>query len=42
MTDERLNSLMVLGIQAKRAQSLNLDKVVDKFKDMYPNMRIAL
>ena len=42
MTVERLNSLMVLGIQAKRAQSLNLDKVVDKFKDMYPNMRIAL
>ena len=38
----RLNSLMVLGIQSKRAQSLNLDKVVDKFKDMHPNIRIAL
>ena len=42
MTDARLNSLMLLGIQSKRANSLNLDTVIDNFKCKFPNCRISL
>ena len=42
MTDSRLKSLMMIGVHANRAELLNLDQVLDGFKEMYPNSRIVL
>ena len=42
MTNERLDSLMVLGIHRDRAGKINLDSVVDMFKAKYPKCRISL
>ena len=41
-TRSRLKSLLLLGIHAKRAEMLDLDHVLDRFKEIYPNSRIML
>ena len=42
MSDSRLKSLLLLEIHAKRADILDLDHVLDRFKEIYPNSRIML
>eukprot|EP00795_Rhopilema_esculentum_P011304 gene11304-biopygen11563 len=42
MKDERLDSLMMLGIHRARGSALDLDSVVDRFKAKFPKSRIAL
>lgn len=42
MIDERLTHLAVLSIHSRRAQNLDLERVVDMFVKMYPNCRIVL
>ena len=42
MSDSRLKSLLLLGIHVKRAEMLDLDHVLDRFKEIYPNSRIML
>ena len=42
MKDERLDSLMMLGIHRARGNTLDMDSVVSMFKAKFPNCRIAL
>ena len=42
MKQERLDSLMMLGIHQERGEKLDLDSVVDRFKTRFPKGRISL
>ena len=42
MKQERLDSLMMLGIYRERGDKLDLDSVVDRFKAKFPKCRISL
>lgn len=42
MLDDRLSDIAVLSVHSQRANALDLDLVVDKFANMYPNCRIML
>ena len=42
MKQERLDSLMMLGIHRERGEKLDLDNVVDRFKARFPKCRISL
>jgi hypothetical protein len=42
MAEERLSDLAMLSIHKDRATNLNLDMVLDRFVQRYPNCRIAL
>ena len=42
MKQERLDSLMMLGIHRERGDKLDLDSVVDRFKVKFPKCRISL
>ena len=42
MTDERLSSIAIISVHKDRAKTLDLDRVVDHFVEMYPHCRIAL
>ena len=42
MKQERLDSLMMLGIQQERGEKLDLDSVVDRLKARFPKCRISL
>lgn len=42
MSDERLSDIAVLSVHSQRANILDLDLVVDKFANTYPNCRIML
>ena len=42
MKQERLDSLMMLGIHRKRGDKLDLDSVVDRFMAKFPKCRISL
>ena len=42
MKQERLDSLMMLGIHQERGEKLHLDSVVDRFKARFPKCRISL
>ena len=42
MKQERLDSLMMLGIHRERGDKLDLDSVVDWFKAKFPKCRISL
>ena len=42
MKDERLDSLMMLGIHRDRGSRLDFDAVLNRFKAKFPNCRIAL
>ena len=42
MKQERLDSLMMLGIHRERGDKLDLDSVVDRFKAKFPKCRISL
>ena len=42
MLDDRLSDIAVLSVSSQRANVLDLDLVVDKFANTYPNCRIRL
>lgn len=42
MLDDRLSDIAVLSVHSQRANVLDLDLVVDKFANTYPNCRIML
>lgn len=42
MCDERLTDLAMLSIHSRRAKSIDLERVVDMFVNMYPNCRMVL
>ena len=42
MKQERLDSLMMLGIHQEQGEKLDLDSVVDRFKARFPKCRISL
>jgi len=42
MSNEKLNSVGILGIERERAQSLDNDKVIDAFASVHKNRRIKL
>ena len=42
MKDERLDSLMMLGIHRDRGSRLDFDAIVNRFKAKFPKCRIAL
>lgn len=42
MLDDRLSDIGVLSMHARRANALNLDAIVDRFANKYPNCRIML
>jgi len=42
MLDDRLSDIAVLSVHSQRANALDLDSVVDKFANKYPNCRIML
>jgi len=42
MLHDRLSDIAVLSVHSQRANALDLDLVVDKFANKYPNCRIML
>jgi len=42
MLDERLSDIALLSVHSRRANELDLDLVIDKFANTYPNCRIVL
>jgi len=42
MLDNRLSDIAMLSVHSRRANALDLDLVVDKFANKYPNCRIML
>jgi hypothetical protein len=42
MLDDRLSDIGVLSMHARRVNALNLDDIVDRFANKYPNCRILL
>ena len=42
MVHERLSNLIILSMHAGRAKALDLNKVLDKFIQLYPHCRIQL
>lgn len=42
MTENRLQSLMILGVHSSRAKKINLEHIVTKFDKLYPQSRIQL
>ena len=42
MVNERLSNLIILSMHAVRAKALDLNKVLDKFIQLYPHCRIQL
>ena len=42
MLDDRLSDIALLSVHLQRANVLDLDLVVDKFANKYPNCRIML
>ena len=42
MLDDRLSDIAVLSVHSQQANALDLDLVIDKFANTYPNCRITL